>query len=128
MFSGPPSATPRPFAADPLRDRVVWRVSVPPASGAAVAAAVRTEVPEAEALFDWAGGLVWLALSNVHAETVRGAIAGCGGHATLIRASDAQRAAVPVFEPQPDGLAALSRRVKAGFDPQGLLNPGRMGA
>ncbi len=49
-----------------------------------------------------------------------------GGHATLVRASPAWRAAVPVFEPQPAPLAALSARLKAEFDPKGILNPGRM--
>jgi glycolate oxidase FAD binding subunit len=33
---------------------------------------------------------------------------------------------VPVFEPLAAPLLALSRRVKAGFDPKGILNPGRM--
>jgi glycolate oxidase FAD binding subunit len=36
-------------------------------------------------------------------------------------------AAVPRFEPQPEALAALSARLKAGFDPLNILNPGRMG-
>jgi hypothetical protein len=44
----------------------------------------------------------------------RAAVARVGGHATLIRGADAVRAAVPVFEPQPPALAALSRRVKRG--------------
>ncbi len=37
------------------------------------------------------------------------------------------RAGVPVFQPEPPPLAALSRRVKASFDPLNILNPGRMG-
>ena len=40
----------------------------------------------------------------------------------------AVRAAVAVFEPQPGPLAALSKRVKESFDPNGVLNPGRMWA
>jgi len=44
----------------------------------------------------------------------------------LIRAGAAIRAAVPVFEPQAVGLAALTRRVKESFDPEGVLSPGRM--
>ena len=34
--------------------------------------------------------------------------------------------AVDVFEPQPEALAALTRRVKESFDPKGILGPGRM--
>ena len=49
-----------------------------------------------------------------------------GGHATLVRAPDALRAAVDVFPPQPPALVALTRRVKAAFDPDGVFNPGRM--
>jgi glycolate oxidase FAD binding subunit len=49
-----------------------------------------------------------------------------GGHATLLRADDAVRSRVPVFQPQPAPLAALTKRVKQAFDPKGALNPGRM--
>jgi glycolate oxidase FAD binding subunit len=35
---------------------------------------------------------------------------------------------VDVFEPQDAALAALTRRVKDGFDPKRILNPGRMWA
>jgi len=38
------------------------------------------------------------------------------------------RAAVDVFQPQERALAAVSKRVKDGFDPKGVLNPGRMWA
>ncbi|MEO1225897.1 MAG: FAD-linked oxidase C-terminal domain-containing protein, partial [Pseudomonadota bacterium] len=57
---------------------------------------------------------------------VRAAVDGVGGHATLIRALEPVRAAVPVFQPEPEPLAALSRRIKDAFDPKGILNPGRM--
>jgi glycolate oxidase FAD binding subunit len=49
-----------------------------------------------------------------------------GGHATLIRAPAAVRAVVDVFEPEPAGQAALTARVRKSFDPQGVLNAGRM--
>ncbi len=55
---------------------------------------------------------------------IRGAIT--SGHATLIRADGATRAAVDVFHPQPKALSSLSARVKSSFDPHGLFNPGRM--
>jgi glycolate oxidase FAD binding subunit len=57
---------------------------------------------------------------------VRGAVHIARGHATLIRASAKVRARVPVFQPQPPALATLTRRVKDGFDPGRVLNPGRM--
>jgi glycolate oxidase FAD binding subunit len=55
-------------------------------------------------------------------------VAAAGGHATLIRAPAAVRAKVAVFMPEPAPLAALTQRVRKGFDPQGVLNPGRMWA
>jgi len=51
---------------------------------------------------------------------------GLEGHATLIRAPESVRAAVPVFQPLAPALAALSARVKESFDPKRLFNPGRM--
>ncbi len=110
-------------------DRQLWRISLPPMQGAAYLAAIRAALPMAEALYDWAGGLLWLALPAVehaHADLLRGALAACGGHATLFRAPDSVRAAIPVFQPQPEALAALSRRVKQSFDSGNILNPGRM--
>jgi glycolate oxidase FAD binding subunit len=38
------------------------------------------------------------------------------------------RASVGAFMPQPGGIAALAKRVKDGFDPTGVLGPGRMWA
>jgi glycolate oxidase FAD binding subunit len=59
---------------------------------------------------------------------VHATLAQAGGHATLIRAPAAVRAKVDVFTPEPPALAALSQRVRKGFDPQGVLNAGRMWA
>ena len=48
------------------------------------------------------------------------------GHATLVRAPDEARARADVFQPQPRTLMDLSARVKTSFDPDRILNPGRM--
>jgi len=115
-----------PLASD--RTRVLWRCSVPPSAGPALAAAVSRAV-DARSFFDWGGGLVWLAVPGAGdggAAVIRAAVAASGGHATLLRAPDALRAAIPVFEPQAPALAALTRRVKDAFDPKRILNRGRM--
>jgi glycolate oxidase FAD binding subunit len=108
--------------------RVIWRVSVAPSEGARVAAAIAA-ARAAEHFYDWGGGQLWIATDSSAdggVATIRAAVAACGGHATLVRAADALRAAVPVFEPQPGALGALAARVKDSFDPRRILNPGRM--
>ena len=115
-----------PFAAWP--DRVVWRLSVPPATGAETVARIKAQVG-CTALYDWAGGLIWLALDRgieAAAESVRAGLGAPGGHALLVRARADVRRRVPVFQPQAPALAALSARIKDGFDPKRILNPGRM--
>jgi glycolate oxidase FAD binding subunit len=111
-------------------ERPLWRVSTTPSRGAELGALIATET-QAQMLYDWAGGLVWLALEasdDAGAALVRRAVAATGGHATLIRAPAAVRAAVDVFTAQDAAVAALTKRIKAGFDPSGVLNPGRMWA
>jgi glycolate oxidase FAD binding subunit len=110
--------------------RPVWRISTAPTQGAALAAAL-AEAEGALWYLDWAGGLIWLSLppsDDAGAGRLRPLVAKAGGHATLVRAPAAIRAAVAVFEPQDEGVAALSRRVKESFDPKRILNPGRMWA
>ena len=116
----------RPFVTQP--ERLVWRISVPPQAGPQVVAALAGG-EGALYYLDWGGGLVWLALpasKDGGHEAVRAALRDCGGHATLIRGPETLRAAVPVFQPQDSAMAALTKRVKDGFDPRRVLNPGRM--
>ncbi|HEV2549066.1 MAG TPA: glycolate oxidase subunit GlcE [Stellaceae bacterium] len=108
--------------------RTLWRLSVAPNAGAPLAAELARRLDHRH-FFDWGGGLLWLAVrggDDGGAAIIRAAIARLGGHATLIRGADALRAAVPVFQPQAPALAALSRRVKEGFDPRRILNRGRI--
>jgi len=132
-FASRPSAAGRtaPDApADTANEPLLWRISTAPATGAELGAMIAA-ASEAELVYDWAGGLIWAALApagDAGAGVIRHAVARWGGHATLIRAPAAVRAAVDVFEPQDPVLAAVSKRVKQGFDPNATLNPGRMWA
>ncbi|MFO1123341.1 MAG: glycolate oxidase subunit GlcE [Hyphomicrobiales bacterium] len=107
-------------------DRHVWRLSVTPSQVPEIVATLRAAL-DVRYLFDWAGGLVWLDVpptDDASAAAIRAALP--SGHATLIRAPAAVRAAVDVFQPQPQALAQLTARVKSSFDPRHLYNPGRM--
>ena len=79
-------------------------------------------------LLDHGGGLLWFSTdpTPAAAAAVRGALESFAGHVHLIRASDALREQVDVFPPLNPGLARLTRGVKASFDPERRLNPGRM--
>ncbi|MEX2647387.1 MAG: FAD-binding protein [Alphaproteobacteria bacterium] len=109
-------------------DCPVWRLALPPAAGAEALAAL--EAAGAEAFLDLAGGRLWAALPDGLADAGASAVRAVSGHAgglsTLVRAPDALRATIDVFEPQPAPLALLTRRVKDTFDPARVLEPGRM--
>lgn len=116
-----------PFAG---REGAVWRVSVRPSDGPGLSGWLDEAALGHEALYDWGGGLVWLLTAeagDAGAAPIRAATADLGGHATLVRASAATRAATEVFQPQPAALARISAGLRAKFDPAGILNPGRMG-
>ncbi len=107
-------------------DDVLWRISVPPLQGFATIKRISEHAPCTH-YYDWAGGLIWLALpfaDDAHAMAVRNAVP--EGHAFLFKAPDPVRAEVPVFQPPSSGVGALGERIKRAFDPDAKLNPGRM--
>ncbi|MBV2143067.1 FAD-binding protein [Falsochrobactrum sp. TDYN1] len=107
--------------------RVVWRVSMAPMQGWRMVDEFRRHAG-VDAYYDWQGGLIWLRMeAEPEAQILRALIARYGGgHATLVRAPESLRASTDVFEPQEPALAALSQRLKQQFDPENILNPGRM--
>ena len=118
-----------PFAANgALGAWPVWRIVCPPASGGVLGQALARETG-GEVIYDWGGGLIWIALPpkpDADAVRVRSRVGAAGGHATLIRAAEEVRRRLDVFQPQAPGLAALGERVRQSFDPKNVLNRGRM--
>ncbi len=109
-----------------LKSHAIWRMSVAPGFAADVMQKISAQLSTRH-YYDWAGGLIWLAVADAEdggAAVIRAAVP--SGHATLLRASESIKSKVSVFQPQPPGLAALTGRVKQAFDPRGILNPGRM--
>ena len=108
-------------------DAQVWRISVAPTRAAALVEALGDF--GRRRFYDWSGGLIWIALDPLEdagASVIRPAVNAARGHATLVRADDRVRASVDVFEPEAPALARLVREVTAAFDPERILNPGRM--
>jgi len=112
----------KPFADG--SDTHVWRISVAPMAGHRLVEALGAE----NAFYDWQGGLVWLNMrEDAQPATIRDEIAKLGGgHATLIRASNEQRMATRVFQPENEAVTAISKRIREQFDPMGKFYTGRM--
>jgi glycolate oxidase FAD binding subunit len=99
----------------------VWRVSCKPSDAAQLA-----ERSGARGwYFDWGGGLIWI--RTTPGDDLRARLGVFEGHATLVRADAATRAALPVFHPQAGGVEKLAAGLRARFDPRGILNRGLMG-
>ena len=65
---------------------------------------------------------------NAEPAGIRALAERAGGHATLMCAPEHYRLRAPALHPEAPGVAALSRRVKASFDPAGILDPHRFEA
>jgi glycolate oxidase FAD binding subunit len=106
----------------------IWRLSLPPHNAARCMAEISASLG-ARYFYDWAGGLVWLAVmpgDDAGALRIRAAAAEAGGYATLMRAPDEIRAKADVFPPLGAALMKITAGIKASFDPDAILNPGRM--
>ncbi len=120
----------QPLLAGP--ERLIWRLCPTPNLGASAMAEIAAALPGSEGYYDWGGGLLWISLDpeltgpDGGAAAVRAALGRFGGHASLLRAPEPVRRVVAVFDPPDRALGSLTRRVKASFDPHGILNPGRL--
>lgn len=115
------------FLSQPHED-AIWRISVPPTHSPQMLVRLCQAGLVFRYLLDWGGGLVWIACAEKRAEkhaAIRDAI-GHDGHATLMRASNALRATLDVFQPQNAALMKLTAGIKTSLDPDRILNPGRM--
>ena len=111
------------FAAKPQPDSVLWRISVPQTAPV-------LRLP-AQPMVEWHGGLRWLwAPASAEAE-LQAVARENGGSATLFvdpaTASQSNGAsgvsAANALRSDSPALGAISQRLKASFDPQGIFNP-----
>ncbi len=97
-----------------LSDKPLWRLSVP--------SAARSLDLAGETFVEWGGALRWLH-SELSPDLIRASVEALGGHATLFRGGDRTG---DVFHPNTRTLHDLNVRLKQTFDPEGILNPGRL--
>ena len=95
-------------------DRPLWRLSL--ASNTALLSI------DGNALYEWGGALRWLK-TDEPAEKIRALSETLNSHTTLFRTQDERD---DVFQPLPEHLLKLHRRLKQAFDPAGIFNIGRM--
>jgi glycolate oxidase FAD binding subunit len=100
----------------------VWRVSCKPTDAPDLVARAGGEA----ALYDWAGGLIWLRMAP--GTDLRARLGHFDGHATIARADDATKARFGMFHPESAGVARLTAGLRAQFDPKSLFNAGLMAA
>jgi glycolate oxidase FAD binding subunit len=98
-------------------DAPLWRLSLPSTAGPLALGAPQ--------LIEWGGAQRWLRADGdaATAQRIRAAASACGGHATLFRGGDKR---IGVFQPLASAVAKIHQRLKAGFDPANIFNPGRM--
>ena len=105
----------------------IWKVSCAPSDAPRVLAALDPGL-DIRMIADWAGGLIWIAGKSPRiGPALRDAVAGLGsGFAMLIRDVGMTRETIAPFQPLSGPILELHRRVKASFDPLGVLNYERM--
>ena len=106
----------------------VWKISVPPADAASVISKIAAHNDDISYFADWGGGLIWMTGGAAGlGQDIRNAVAGLdSGFAMLIRDAGTAGTPLPPLQPLSAPLLALHTRVKAAFDPLGILNFGRM--
>jgi len=112
---------------------VVWRAGVPISRWAALARGLAPDRPDVEPveIIAHAGvGLVYAAAPAAQAGTVAASLgraaADAGGYVVVEAAPPALKAQLPVWGAEPGGLE-LMRRLRAAYDPRGVMIPGRLG-
>lgn len=109
------------FTAPPVTDgpMALWRLSVPQ-----TAPALNLPWPQ---FVEWHGGQRWVwAPANAHGQ-IRSMAASVSGSATLFRATDTDsKRATSTFDALNPAIMQIHRRLKAEFDPAGILNRGRL--
>jgi len=100
-----------------LAGDVLWRLALPTTTPPLGLPGLRA--------IEWGGAQRWYA-GDLAPAVWREAAQRAGGHAVLYRAPESLRCLEGAFAPLAPAVLDVHRRLKKAFDPQGILNPGRM--
>ncbi len=92
----------------------IWRLHVKPTEAARIATALG-----GQAVIDWGGALIWLALPGGMGAHLRATV-GPHGHATLLRPAPGDEG-TPAAPPEAPAVAALTSAIRAKFDPRQIF-------
>jgi glycolate dehydrogenase FAD-binding subunit len=99
-------------------EKPLWRISL---ASDAESIGLPSDYEGDDCLYEWGGALRWLK-SDVPAELIQRAVAELDGHAVLFR----QHGHGSVFQPLATGLMRIHQNLKQAFDPENILNPGKI--
>ncbi|MCZ6525196.1 MAG: FAD-binding protein [Gammaproteobacteria bacterium] len=109
---------------------VIMKLSIPPAAATGITDFIKDSAG-VHWYMDAAGGWLWISMPEDLATTlipaIRKKVAMHGGSVVLYSAIEKIKKTVGIFSPQPAALVALNKRIKESFDPENILNPGRLG-
>ena len=99
-------------------DKPLWRISL---ASDIDSIGLPADYENDDCLYEWGGALRWLK-SHAPADTIQGAAARLDGHATLFRGQELHS----MFQPLTPGLLRIHKNLKQAFDPENILNPGKL--
>jgi glycolate oxidase FAD binding subunit len=107
---------------------VVWRISVKPTDGPVLVEALR-QTGHFRSLYDWSGGLVWLATSDTLDGgwvDIRHALASIKGHARLERGPASLRQKIAKASTADTLTMGLEAAIRKAIDPVGIFATNRL--
>lgn len=104
-------------------EKNLWRLSLP----SDIESMLVENTDEDDFLYEWGGALRWLK-SDVPAEIIQSTVAELDGHASLFRRAGVFRDGEQstIFQPLTPGLMRIHKNLKQAFDPNNILNPGKL--
>ena len=105
-------------------DKPLWRLSL---ASDIESLGLPADYDKDDCLYEWGGALRWLK-SDAPGEIIQHAAAAADGHAVLFRHPEEQQAMFQpgIFQPLPPVLLRIHKNLKQAFDPENILNTGRL--